>query len=127
MSECKIVVGLIFLVLHDTLPLLCEHCISASVPHSEAAPVLTIRVGMATHTTSKPTFRRGLRALHIHPMAAAPSLYRGHSQISSLACGGNPYQETGAEGQARGHPQLLGWDPAFAHQCCAVRAWIKQH
>lgn len=25
MSECKIVVGLIFSVLRDTLPLLCEH------------------------------------------------------------------------------------------------------
>lgn len=65
MSECKVVVDLMVLVLHDTLPLLHEHCISATVPHSEAAPVLTIRIGVPAHTTSKPTFCCGLKVLHI--------------------------------------------------------------
>ena len=127
MSECKTIVGLILLVLRCTLPLLCEHCISVTEPHSGPAPVLTIRVEMATRTTSKPTLPRGLRALHIHPIAAAPSLYGVRSGVSSLACGDNPYRETDAEGQARGHPQLLMWDPASVHQCCTVRAWIKPH
>lgn len=60
-------------------------------------------------------------------MAAAPLMYGLCSGVSSLTCGGNPCQETDAEGQVRGHPQLLVWDPAFAHQCCTVGAWIKQH
>lgn len=127
MSECKIAVGLIFFVLRGVLPLLCERCISATVPHGEAAPVLAIRVRMAANTTSKPTFCHGFRALRIHPMASAPLLYRVRSRVSSLACGGNPYQETDAEGQARAKPQLLTSDPAFAHQRCTVRARIKQH
>lgn len=32
-----------------------------------------------------------------------------------------------AEGQARGHPQLLVQGLAFVYQCCTVRARIKQH
>lgn len=60
-------------------------------------------------------------------MVAAPFLYRVHSRVSSLACGGNSYQEMDAEGQAKGHQQLLMWDPASVHQCCYVIAWIKQH
>lgn len=38
----------------------CVSTESATIPHSEAAPVLTTRIGMVAHTTSKPTFRGGL-------------------------------------------------------------------
>lgn len=84
-SECTIGVGWVFLVLHDTLALLCEYCISSTVPHSEAAPALTIWAQVATNTISRPTFCCGLRALHIHPMAAASSRYGMCSDVSFLA------------------------------------------
>lgn len=60
-------------------------------------------------------------------MAAAPFLYRVYPRVSSLACGGNSYQEMDAEEQEKGHQQLLIWDPVFVHQCCSLVTWIKQH
>lgn len=93
-----------------------------SAPHSEAAPVLIIWVRMAACAAA---FHRGL----------------SHGCCSTTIQGAlwgfffgawweSPPRNKGildAEGQVRGHLQLLVWDPASAHQCCALRAWIKHH